>query len=118
MKTLTLFLVVTFGISLNCISQTVNDIPIRDIDLEYVQIVETSNAFTNKKSIIEIDFGHEGKQWESNDTQVKDENGKPMEFNSMIDALNFMERSGYEFVAAYVFNNGSQNVLHYLLKKG
>jgi hypothetical protein len=67
---------------------------------------------------IEIDFGQENKLFSSNkDTRIRDENGKNMIFNSMIDALNFMTKNGYEFVQAYAFAVGNQNVFHNLLRK-
>ena len=116
MKKLLLFL----GINLFCLgnlfSQTVNDVPIKDIDVEYVQIVGTSKLFSNKLTI-EIDFGQENKFFSDKDTRVKDANGKNMIFNSMIDALNFMTKNGYGFVQAYAFNVNNQNVYHYLLRK-
>ncbi|HEY0067614.1 MAG TPA: hypothetical protein VGB46_09625 [Flavisolibacter sp.] len=102
---------------LNASSQTVNDIPIKDIDVEYVQIVGTSRLLSSKLTI-EIDFGQENKLFSSDkDTRVKDANGKNMIFNSMIDALNFMTKSGYEFVQAYAISVSNQNVYHYLLRK-
>ena len=98
-------------------AQTVNDIPIKDIDVEYIQIVGTSRMLSNKLTI-EIDFGQENKFFSSDkDTKVKDSSGKNMIFNSMIDALNFMTKNGYEFVQAYAINNNNQNVYHYLLRK-
>ena len=98
-------------------AQTVNDIPIKDIDVEYVEIVGTGKALSNKLTI-EIDFGQENKLFSSrNDTRVKDANGKNMTFNSMIDALNFMTKNGYEFVQAYAVLVVNQNVYHYLLRK-
>ena len=98
-------------------SQTVNEIPIKDIDVEYVQIVGTSKLLSNKLTI-EIDFGQENKLFSSDkDTRVRDANGKNMIFNSMIDALNFMTKNGYEFVHAYAITVGNQNVYHYLLRK-
>ena len=35
----------------------------------------------------------------------------------MIDALNFMSKNGYDFVTAYAFAIGNQNVYHYLMRK-
>ena len=117
MKKLSLLLTVAFYFTGSIFSQTVNDVPIKDIDVEYVQIVGTSKLFSNKLSI-EIDFGQENKFFSSDkDTRVKDVNGKNMIFNSMIDALNFMTKNGYEFVQAYAFAIGNQNVYHYLLRK-
>jgi len=97
-------------------SVTVNDIPIKNIDVEYIQIVGTSKLMSNKVSI-EIDFGQENKYWSNKNTVVKDGDGKKMDFNSMIDALNFMNQNGYEFVQAYAFSVNNQNVYHYLMKK-
>ena len=98
-------------------AQTVNDIPLKDIDVEYVEIVGTSRLLSTKLTI-EIDFGQENKLFSSDkDTRVKDANGKNMIFNSMIDALNFMTKNGYEFVQAYALAISNQNVYHYLLRK-
>lgn len=98
-------------------TQTVNDIPLKDIDVEYVQIVGTSRFLSNKLTI-EIDFGQVDKLFSSDkDTRLKDVNGKNLIFNSMIDALNFMIDNNYEFVQAYAFAVNNQNVYHYLLRK-
>lgn len=97
-------------------AQTVNDVPIKDIDVEYVQIVGSSRTFSNKLSI-EIDFGQKTKFFSLNDdTTLKDEQGKTLVFNSMIDALNFMSKNGYEFVNAYTMSVDNQKVYHYLLR--
>jgi hypothetical protein len=110
-----IFCLAVLGLS-NAFSQTVNDIPIKDIDVDYIQIVGTSKLLSNKVTI-EIDFGQENKYWSVKDTQVKDENGKLLVFNSMIDALNFLSKNGYKFVNAYAITIASQNVYHYILKK-
>jgi len=97
-------------------AQTVNDIPLKEVDVEYIQIVGTSKLLSNKVTI-EIDFGQENKFWSAKDTQVKDENGKLVVFNSMIDALNFMGKNGYEFVDAYTITVSNQNVYHYMMRR-
>ena len=97
--------------------QTVNDIPIKDIDVKYVQIVGTSKLMSTKLNI-RIDFGQETKFWSGGrEAFIKDEKGKILNFNSMIDALNFMAKNGYKFKTAYAFAVGNQNVYHYLLEK-
>jgi len=108
-------IILSFCVS-QAFAQTVNDIPISDIDVEYVEIVGTSKLLSNKVTI-EIDFGQENKIFNSKDTQVKNKDGRLLVFNSMIDALNFMSANGYKFVNAYAITIGSQNVYHYLLKK-
>ncbi|WP_026629497.1 hypothetical protein [Dyadobacter alkalitolerans] len=113
-------LILTFvflSISLASSAQSVNDVLIRDIDVEYVQIIGTKKLLS-KQVYIEIDFGQRNRIFSNKDTYVKDENGKQLVLNSMIDALNFMVANGYEFVQAYAFavDNG-QTVYHYLLRK-
>lgn len=116
MKTI-LFLISVLAISFtNAFSQTVNDIPLKDIDVEYVQIVGTSKLLSNKVTV-EIDFGQENKFWSNKQTIIKDENAKPVVFNSMVDALNFMSENGYDFETAYALTIGNSNVYHFLLKK-
>ena len=98
-------------------AQTVNDIPIKDIDVEYVQIIGTSKVLSTKFNI-EIDFGQKTKFFSlGKETIIKDEEGKGLVFNSMIDALNFMSKNGFEFEQAYTITISNQNVYHYLLRK-
>jgi hypothetical protein len=103
--------------SYELIAQTVNDIPLKDIDVEYVQIVGTSKVLSTKLTI-EIDFGQRTKFFSSGkETILKDEKGKSLDFNSMIDALNFMGENGYEFINAHTITVGNQNVYHFILRK-
>ncbi len=97
-------------------AQTVNDIPISELDVEYLRIVGTSKLLSTQVTI-DLEFGQRTKFWTNKDTQIKDENGKPVTFNSMIDALNFMAKFGYEFVSAYAIAISNQNVYHYLMRK-
>jgi len=116
MKKLLFVLTLAF-IGSQVFSQTVNDVPIKDIDVAYVQIVGYSKLMSTKLNI-SIDFGQATNIWTKGaKTVVKDENGKMMKFNSMIDALNFMNDNGYKFETAYAFAIGNQNVYHFLLKK-
>jgi hypothetical protein len=115
MKKLTLIAICLLFIS-KVFSQTVNDVKISELNVEFAQIVGTSKLFSNKVTI-EIDFGQENKIFRTKDTQVKDESGNLMVFNSMVDALNFFSKYGYDFITAYAFAVGNQNVYHYLLRK-
>lgn len=98
----------------NVFSQTVGDTPIKDIETTYIQIVGTQKMLANKV-VIQIDFGQKASIY--NDKTIKDENGKDVIFNSMIDALNFFYDSGYEFINAYSITANNQNVYNYILKK-
>lgn len=108
---------ILFLTGISTFSQTVNDIPVAQINVEYVQIVGTSELFSNKVTI-DIDFGQRSKFFSfGKETQIKDADGKILKLNSMIDALNFMSLNGYTFVQAYAFAVDGQNVYHYLMKK-
>lgn len=116
MKTICLIFSIFLFCSYGALAQSVNGIPLKDIDVEYVRIVGTSQLLSTKVSI-ELDFGQRNKLFNFKDTQLMDENGKPLVLNSMIDALNFMSKNGYEFVQAYAIVIGNQSVYHYLMRR-
>jgi len=106
-------------ISLSSLSfaQTVNDVPLKDIDVDYVQIIGTGRSLSTKVNV-EIDFGQETKSISfKNGTNIKDERGRNVKFNSMMDALNFMSANGYVFQFAYTTNNEKDEAVYYILKK-
>lgn len=115
MKYLVVLLIALVSHSIN--AQKVNGVPIDEIDAEYVQIVGTNKLFSSKVTV-EIDFRQRTKLLGSyKETGIVDKDEKRVAFNSMVDALNFMTSHGYEFVQAYAFSVGNQNVYHYLLRK-
>jgi hypothetical protein len=97
-------------------SQTINDLPIKDISVEYIEIRGTPKNLSSNMDI-EIDFGQENKAFTNKDTRIKDENGEYLTFHSMIDALTFMGKYGYEFVTVYTIATTNYTVSHYILKK-
>ena len=109
-------LFVAFGMQ----AQTVNDVPLSELDAEYVMIVGTGKFLSNKVTV-KLDFGQKTKYWSSKEQRLLDENGKKLELNSMIDALNFMNQFDYEFVNAYAITSdkdlSTQNVYHWILRK-
>jgi len=98
-------------------AQTVNDVPLKDIDVDYVQIIGTGRSLSTKVNV-EIDFGQETKSISfKNGTNIKDERGRNMKFNSMMDALNFMSANGFSFQFAYTMNDEKDKAIYYILKK-
>ena len=116
MRKIIILALIIFGFS-NVYSQTVNGIPLSEIDVEYVEIVGSSKMTSNKLTI-SLDFGQENKVFSNKDTDLRDEDGKKKTFNSMIDALNFMSKNGYKFIDSYALSTGNQSVYHYLLRRG
>lgn len=115
-KILPALLALTFVIH-SSYAQTVDDVPIKEIGTEYIQIVGREKLLSNKVNV-EIDFG-QGVPLFGNikHSVIKDEDGKKMEFNSMVRALNFFSQYGYEFVQAYTTRDESSNTVYYLMRK-
>lgn len=75
-----------------------------------------TRKFLSTNLTIEIDYGQERNFF--SDERLKDtKTGKPIVFNSMIDALNFLGGLGWEFVQAFTITMDNQNVYHFLMKK-
>jgi len=75
------------------------------------------HIFTTKVNIF-IDFGQATSWWSSlEQRKLKDDSGKTINFNSMIDALNYMSDLGWDFVQAYVIKVGKEDVNCYLMRK-
>ena len=66
----------------------------------YCEIVGTGNI-TGTKVKIEVDFGQKAKWATPNARFLVDENGEKMNFNSMIDAVNYLAKLGWELILAY-----------------
>ena len=92
-------------------AQTVNNIPISQIEKEYIQIMVST------KVTVDIDFGQRNKAFALKDTEIRDENNQVVNFNSIIDALNFMSANGYEFVQAYTVNDTNTVVYYYVMRR-
>ena len=113
-----LLLTSLFVCAISLKAQTVNDVPLKDIDVEYVQIIGSPRPFSFG-FMVQIDFGQKTKPFSvGKQTVLKDEEGNTVEFNSMIDALNFMSKNGFEFITAYssVSSAASESRIHYLMK--
>jgi hypothetical protein len=90
----------------------------------YSEIVGTEKLLS-KKVTVEIDFGQKTTLNFFGTTKglkyIDPATGKPVVFNSMVDAMNFMGKNGWEFIQAFAVTEGSgglaQNVYHFLLKR-
>lgn len=71
--------------------------------------------FLSTDVTVSIDYGQERNFWKQD--KLQDEKGNVRVFNSMVDALNYMNSKGWEFVDAYAVTIGQQNVYHWLLKR-
>lgn len=83
----------------------------------YCELIGPNSSFSNKVTV-DIDFGQESGMWDLN-YPLRDSTGKEIEFNSMVDAMNYMDADGWEFVQSYSTSTTVNNILtyHWLLKK-
>ena len=80
----------------------------------YCELLGTSKLLSYKVTVT-IDYGQAGGWFKDN--RLANEDGKVKDFNSMIDAMNYMGEMGWNFEQAYVVTVGQQNVYHWLLSK-
>jgi hypothetical protein len=84
-------------------------------DVEFIQVVGGANFFSNDIKI----FLYYGQKLNFLASQrVEGEDGRPIKFNGMIDALNFMYKNGWEFVDAFESQGETRgDIATYLLRR-
>ena len=84
----------------------------------YCELVGSSNVFSSKVKVT-VDFGQETSYWKRDtDQRLVDSEGKDIEFNSMVDAMNFMGKNGWKFIQAYTIGDSKNGyVYRWLLYK-
>lgn len=70
--------------------------------------------YINNKLTVSVDFGQNSKLFEA--IHLRDNSGKEISFDSMIDAMNIMDAQGWELVQTYVAPEPSRSEYHWLLK--
>ena len=97
-------------------SVLVDGTDINAMDISYCELVGYNTGAFTKKLNVYVDYGQKNKL--GVEVVITDANKKPILFNSMIDALNFMNKNGWEFESTYAVNDaGLGSVYHYLLKR-
>lgn len=87
----------------------------------YCEIISTSRGMFSNKTSVELDFGQYASWW-SSDRNLVDENGKTIDFNSILDAVNYMAARGWVFEQMYVvqtFSKGDSDTpaYHWIMSK-
>lgn len=88
--------------------------------LNLIEVVGKGKLFSSDVKIA-IDYGQDRSFLKKAKDSVKDKEGKTMKFSGMMDALNFLEANGWEYLDAYVLTSenisGKQNVYHYIMRR-
>jgi purine-nucleoside phosphorylase len=118
MKKAIIVAIAILGMGFASQAQSVNGVLVKDINVKHIEIVGTAKVLSTKVKVA-LHFGQHDKAFSNKDTQVADKNGKPITFNSMIDALNFFSANGYALHQAYAVSVGNSGtaVYHYLMIK-
>lgn len=88
---------------------------LNDMDVTYIELLGVNTSLIGVKMKIYVDYGQKVKLFKPSKITTKD--GKVKKFNTMMDALNFFYKNGWEFVQ---FSQGTLNGklrISYLLKK-
>ena len=72
-------------------AQYVNEVPISELDADYVMIWSDSGPLLSSKITVRIDYGQGGRI-----PQITDERRRVVSFNSMLAAINMMSKNGFE----------------------
>jgi|AP45_3_1055517.scaffolds.fasta_scaffold80578_1 hypothetical protein len=95
-------------------AQTINGVPVKDIDVDYMAIVSV-NKFMSTKVNVRLEFGQRTKMFAQKKTAyLLDENGKTITFLSHIDAINYFSQHGYSVHSTYAVAVGN-TAHHYAL---
>jgi hypothetical protein len=81
---------------------------------QYCQLIVTQRLLSNKVTI-DLDFGEEKSFWR--DTRLKTTDGKLKQFNTVIDAMNYMGVAGWVFINAYPVRVSETEIYHFAFKK-
>ncbi len=95
-------------------AQSVDGVLLSEIDVTYIELTGRGRLF-NSKIRVQVDFGQDRSGSSVNEYQITDSNGKLMEFNSMVDALNFFDHLGYEYIDSEY--TAEDRPIQYLLRK-
>jgi hypothetical protein len=99
-------------------AQTINTIPLKELDTEYLEMIPYRKPFVGSKIFMLIDFGQMIENVARPESRrVKDENGKDMVFNSDMDCLNFMLKYGYELVLKTEKISDGDSYSSYLMRR-
>lgn len=104
------------GLSTNA-QVIVEETNINELDVHYVELVGRNKMGFGKIKVI-VDYGQPLKVFKSQ--AIRSADGTKAAFNSMIDALNFMDANGWEYVDNYVkpaISEADANETHYILRK-
>lgn len=83
--------------------------------VEQYCILSAQQKLLSSKVNITLEMGEKTSVWK--DRRLKDEKGSVIDFNNLVDALNYMGKTGWSLVAAFPVSVGNGQVYEYVFKK-
>lgn len=115
MKTVFLTILLSICLYNSMSSQSVSGASIHELDVEYIKL--DMRGMKSNKVTIDLDFGQYNEPFNGKDLLIMDEYDKPMEFNSIIEAINFMTKMGYELDQVVTHSTDTSSSSSYILRK-
>jgi hypothetical protein len=81
---------------------------------QYCELIVTPRLLSNKVTI-DVNYGEEKSFWRDN--RLKNDDGRFKKFNTVVDALNYMGKSGWIFINAYPVKTGDTEIYHFAFRK-
>lgn len=87
-------------------------------EIKYVKMIQVvaSQRFLSTKFNILIDYGQPTELWQTSNVR-DEETGKQRKFNSIMDAVNYMENNGWQYVDALVVSDSSSVIYRYNFRR-
>lgn len=92
-------------------AQYVNEVPLSQLDADYLMIWSDNGPLLSSKITVRIDFGQGGRT-----PQITDERRRVISFSGMVAVLNMMSKNGFELVTI-VRDSKDANEYFYLKRK-
>ncbi len=109
-----IFLLALF-VALDLQGQTVSKIKLSDIDAEYIKLIPFDRI--SNRVAIDVDFGQVDETFNMKDRKLMDEEGNVREFNSIIQAINYVCGFGYELLNVYTEGTIGSTYPYYILHR-
>ncbi|MDD2243232.1 MAG: hypothetical protein VB024_09555 [Dysgonamonadaceae bacterium] len=92
-------------------AQFVNEVPLSQLDADYVRIWADNGPVLSSKVTVRIDYGQSGRI-----PQITDERRRALSFNGMMAVLNMMSKQGFELIEV-VRDSKDEMEMFYLKRK-
>jgi len=104
-------------LSANVFSQhvLVNEVDINNEDIQFCELRVTARLLNPTKVKVYVDYGQ---KWSMKRQNIMTEDKKVVSFNSSVDALNFMDKNGWDYVEQTVTTSSDgETTYKYLMRR-